>query len=244
MPDARIIANRFETRLDVNYGTSFAYRPKTLSISGLGRQRILNNLFLLTDVSAIPSSTTNATGLNAIDTSGGAAGAEIRNNVFDYRSENFDPSGSSDEGVIDLDVSAVVEGNIFVNMTRPNLTFRSAAEADTEFSHNLCFGTSEACGTADGNQDADPIFVDTTNYQLGGGSPGINAGPDVAFLVDLDGSRVDLGLYGGPFPIDQYDAQRDDTSTAPFVFPVFDASVGVDVIGDLPIDVIGVARIR
>ena len=45
--------------------------------------------------------------------------------------------------------------------------------------------------SADGNPDNDDLA-------LGGGSPAIDAGPDVALFDDLDGSRNDLGYTGGP----------------------------------------------
>ena len=47
--------------------------------------------------------------------------------------------------------------------------------------------------------NADPAFVDTTNFVLGPTSPARNAGdPDPRFN-DIDGTRNDMGIYGGPF---------------------------------------------
>ena len=46
---------------------------------------------------------------------------------------------------------------------------------------------------------ADPAFVDTTDFVLGPTSPSRNAGdPDPRFN-DIDGTRNDMGIYGGPF---------------------------------------------
>jgi len=46
---------------------------------------------------------------------------------------------------------------------------------------------------------SDPIFVDTTDFVLGPTSPARNAGdPDPRFN-DIDGTRNDMGIYGGPF---------------------------------------------
>jgi hypothetical protein len=47
--------------------------------------------------------------------------------------------------------------------------------------------------------NADPAFVDTTDFVLGATSPARNAGdPDPRFN-DIDGTRNDMGIYGGPF---------------------------------------------
>lgn len=66
---------------------------------------------------------------------------------------------------------------------------------------NACFGT--GCTPYNltgihGNISADPQFVDSlaNNFALQCGSQAINAG-DV-FLSDVDGSRSDMGVYGGP----------------------------------------------
>jgi hypothetical protein len=47
--------------------------------------------------------------------------------------------------------------------------------------------------------NADPAFVNTTDFVLGVTSPARNAGdPDPRFN-DIDGTRNDMGIYGGPF---------------------------------------------
>lgn len=44
--------------------------------------------------------------------------------------------------------------------------------------------------------ESEPIFEENS-YRLREGSPGIDQGlPDV---LDVDGSRSDIGLYGGPY---------------------------------------------
>lgn len=46
---------------------------------------------------------------------------------------------------------------------------------------------------------ADPLVVDTTNFVLGASSPGRDAGNPDPRYNDIDGTRNDMGIYGGPF---------------------------------------------
>ncbi|MDX1571200.1 MAG: hypothetical protein R3200_12010 [Xanthomonadales bacterium] len=239
---SRFIANRFDIRLDLAYGSD----PDTGRVIQVPTPSIIrNNLFRLVDTSMLDDSTNIILGLNMVDVLSAADGTRIENNVFDFGNNPLSTGNNPDSGVIDTEAQITIQGNIFVNGDRPLFTESADTVDFNVFRNNLCFNnTNDSCPSGDGNLNADPLFVDTADYMLQNGSPAINAGPDLAFLVDLDGTRADMGLYGGPFPIDQYDAQRNDTSTAPFVFPVFDASRSVNVIGDLPISVIGIARIR
>ena len=45
---------------------------------------------------------------------------------------------------------------------------------------------------------ANPMFVSSTDFHLQSSSPCINAGTPSPMYNDLDGSRNDLGIYGGP----------------------------------------------
>ena len=63
-------------------------------------------------------------------------------------------------------------------------------------------GDTLGCTLETGNRSQDPLFVDAArgDYRLRTDSPLIDAGePDVA-LNDADGSRNDMGAYGGPQP--------------------------------------------
>ena len=52
--------------------------------------------------------------------------------------------------------------------------------------------------TGTGNIDENPLFNSTTDYHLSTGSPCINSGNIDANFNDVDGSRNDMGAYGGP----------------------------------------------
>ena len=51
-----------------------------------------------------------------------------------------------------------------------------------------------------GIEDTDPLFVDPSNgdYSLQAGSPCIDTGNPSSEYNDTDGSRNDMGAYGGP----------------------------------------------
>jgi hypothetical protein len=55
-------------------------------------------------------------------------------------------------------------------------------------------------GPGEGWLSADPLFVDAAgrNFRLQAGSPSINSGDDAVQFNDPDGSRNDMGAYGGP----------------------------------------------
>ena len=48
------------------------------------------------------------------------------------------------------------------------------------------------------NFSSDPVFSDYQTFSLSPSSPCVNAGDDAAEYNDIDGSRNDLGAYGGP----------------------------------------------
>lgn len=76
--------------------------------------------------------------------------------------------------------------------------------------NNLFWDVDDAsCGFADpvgrdGNLGADPLFVDLAggDWHLAGGSPGLDAGPTDDGYEDVDGTRNDLGVFGGPLNLD------------------------------------------
>jgi len=125
------------------------------------------------------------------------------------------------------DVPASLRGNIFINY-QDNVLPLAVVDKDLGAKNNLCFNNSENCGTIDGNLDVDPQFIDTIDYKLTAGtSPAIDTGITDVLLSDLDGTRNDMGAYGGSWSIDQYDVQRDPAAVGPYIYPVIDAARGV-----------------
>lgn len=128
----------------------------------------------------------------------------------------------------------LIVGNIFDSI-------RGGAASGDRIEYNLCF--QNTCDEADGNINADPQFIDTDDLRLAEDSPAIDAGPPDALYADLDLTRNDIGAYGGPWNIEQFDIQRDPTTIGPFVYPMFFAEDGVSANG-LQLRVLGVARLR
>jgi len=77
--------------------------------------------------------------------------------------------------------------------------FTSFTGPNAELSYN-CLWNNSLWGQQDtivGNVFWDPMFIDTSDYHLQAYSPCINAGDPNIF--DVDGSRSDIGCYGGPY---------------------------------------------
>ena len=55
-----------------------------------------------------------------------------------------------------------------------------------------------AWATGASNIDADPSFESSNDYHLQNGSPCINTGNTDIQYDDSDGTRNDMGVYGGP----------------------------------------------
>lgn len=65
---------------------------------------------------------------------------------------------------------------------------------------DVCDGNSPV-GSSN-NIAVNPLFVGEADYHLSPGSPCINTGPSTTDYNDTDGSRNDMGAYGGPLSMD------------------------------------------
>ncbi len=68
-------------------------------------------------------------------------------------------------------------------------------------------GLGEVIGK-NGNISADPLFSDEEFFQLSPDSPAVDAGD--AGILDPDGTRSDLGIYGGPFAIKEKEGESNE----------------------------------
>ena len=165
-------------------------------------------------------------------------GSLVINNVIDGSGITGSTSTRNDEGINATDSTVI--GNIIVDM--PRLPIWDVAN-NVLVQNNLCFGNGKngVCGPV--SVRADPQFIDRNDYRLAADSPAIDAGPADYRYSDLNRSRNDIGAYGGPWNIAQYDAQRDPDRISPYVFPLFNADANIWN-GELNVRAVGVARLR
>lgn len=99
--------------------------------------------------------------------------------------------------------SCTVINNISINNLAVGIIGASAANF-LKLTHNLSWGNQGQYNhffTPDQlsswhNLSVDPKFVSTTDFHLQAGSPAVNSGDPN--LIDPDGTRSDMGMYGGP----------------------------------------------
>ena len=99
--------------------------------------------------------------------------------------------------------AAITAGNMNNTSVEMNNIFANGGsiyEVPPQSSYNTYFATSYYNGGGVGDITLDPMFMDAANgdYRLMPGSPAIDAGnPDPAYN-DADGTRNDMGAFGGP----------------------------------------------
>jgi hypothetical protein len=221
---ALILANR--VRCDFSYDGSCIVAAAALNL-------VAGNVVEVSDTS------TFANAQNGIHVGGSGEATVLNNVVLGLPSFN----SRSGAGIVVDAGSARVAGNIVRDWSSSSGTPIKVSSRIATVTHNLCHNNSGGCPAGEGNLNADPLFVNLTDFALGAGSPAINAGPTDDGLADLNRTRNDMGVHGGPWSIGQYDAQRAPGNYAPFVYPLF--KVGSSLSGGLvDIQALGVARLR
>lgn len=131
------------------------------------------------------------------------------NNVYGYVKNCIFLSNSTGIYISYSDAYMDVFNNIFISNTTKGLCNSSNGSYFGSLSYNLFYNnTTNTSGinVAEGNIfDIDPLLTNTSgdpyfNYFPTSGSPCIDTGnPDINYN-DLDGSRCDIGIFGGPHP--------------------------------------------
>ncbi len=178
------------------------------------------------------TSDSNNYGISTGSTSGKA---NIVNNII-YRTGTAEPDTYA---AIRNPGLGAVAGNIVVGHNYTSMIDAPYAQV----TNNICQSNQGLCTGQAGMTDTDPMFEDLVNFELASGSPAIDAGPTDLMFADLDRSRNDIGIYGGPWSIEQYDLQRTSDRTEPFVFPLFEAPITAHY-GQLSVRALGAARLR
>jgi parallel beta-helix repeat protein len=131
---------------------------------------VCHNNFFGVDISSNPTIINNTVAFNIIGIDdGGGYGPVVMNNIVTNNSRY----------------------GVYAVGTQPQLTYNDVWDNDTNYRN---------CSPGTGSISADPLYADTAtwDYHLQVGSPCINAGNPAAQYNDPDGTRNDMGAYGGP----------------------------------------------
>ncbi len=129
---------------------------------------------------------------------------ELINNIF--YSNNISSAGRDGDALSLSGVNLTAKNNIIASnasgSAEETVVFRGTGTQD--FSYNDVWGNGgnnqmKGIVMGSGNIQLDPLFVDTTNWHLKLNSPCVNAGDPGPAFNDLDGTRNDMGIDGGPY---------------------------------------------
>lgn len=87
---------------------------------------------------------------------------------------------------------------IYGNTSSDNSSVVSDYSGGSTYDYNCYYDNSAISLSGTGNSQTNPLFVDEVNYRLNSSSPCANAGDPDSNYDDVDGSRNDIGAYGGP----------------------------------------------
>jgi hypothetical protein len=123
-----------------------------------------------------------------------SAKGDVRNNFIFNMASSFSGNG---EGIrLDGSGGSFVDSNIFLAVGRYYVRGPLTLNVAT---YNNSTAAYDGGIVPQNTLVSDPLVVDATNFVLQAGSPARDAGnPDPRFN-DIDGTRNDIGIYGGPF---------------------------------------------
>ena len=169
-------------------------------------KNFLMNFSLAIQIVGTPGPSTPLTVVrnNVID---GPLGAQNVMSNISFINNTFVITGSG-AGISVAIGSTIVMNNCFAGYPADGgyiISFSSQSGNTNQFEYNdqwnVHYGLRDSASST--NISADPLFVNfaKNNFHLGGGSACINSGNPSAAYADRDGSRNDIGAYGGPDPM-------------------------------------------
>lgn len=105
---------------------------------------------------------------------------------------------------VGLSTTSIIENNILVGLDKQKVAaISSSGSLSMNSNFNDTWNTTEFYLSGMGNKTLNPLFVNEAiqNYQLLPNSPCKDAGSPFSKFNDRDGSRNDMGAFGGPDPI-------------------------------------------
>jgi len=126
------------------------------------------------------------------------------NNIFE---RNYSSNVFSGKDIFISDVNFIAKNNIFLGDapgvdTPPTIYFMGTGTLDFSY-NNMWNGTATPKTTGivfgTGSIAANPLFVNTTGFALQASSPCVNTGDPATEFNDKNGTRNDMGIYGGPY---------------------------------------------
>lgn len=161
----------------------------------------------------------------------------INNNIIVFPDDL--PELDEESSAIYLGSSGAAYNNIIENF--PGAAVYDQSNDMYEVNYNLCYQNGTNCGDDRDNLNVAPLYNET-DYTPLSGSPLIDGGFELVQYNDLDGTRNDIGVHGGPYGYAQYQAQLED-SDKPYVFPIFGVTQP-DEPNSVAVSVLAVARMK
>lgn len=98
----------------------------------------------------------------------------------------------------------IAKNNIFTNNSSDSEIIYIGGSGTQDFSYNNIWNNTASQDTTGvifgpGNIALDPLFVDTNNFGLGSSSPCRDSGDPAVEFNDLNSTRNDMGIQGGPY---------------------------------------------
>ena len=196
----------FEGKVDIT-GNTFDGRSKALVGIDLNASHtnavIRNNLITLMSENVKSDLTEKGIGIR-ID---GGSKAQITNNIITQCGDGSDHGTNSNCGIgvwVKQDTGTTIMGNFFKDIYDTSPDYRRTggnvmvqAPSSVNLTYNNLWGSNKIAGGVIniGGIGSDPKM--NSDYTLQPGSPNLDAGPPDARFNDRDGSRNDIGMFGG-----------------------------------------------